>query len=287
LRLALAQTLVTPEVAANAASIRRALRRAKAEGADLVQLTEGALSGYGRKALTPFERWTGDDWAALRHHSERIAGLAGELGLWVVLGSVHPLDAVQRPHNSLYVIDPGGAVVTRYDKRLCSQSEISGWYTPGLAPTVFTAGGVRFGCALCIEVRFPEIFRFYREQAVHAVLLSSFTAGRRDEADARQDAIFGITAQAHAANNACWVAMVTPANPFQGAPTQLIDPLGHVVAAAALHEEAVIVGEIELGPGSPWAAAGPARLWREQARDGEIYRSRASRSPRSQLRTSF
>jgi hypothetical protein len=31
--------------------------------------------------------------------------LAGRLGLWVVLGSTHPLTGLHKPHNCLYLID--------------------------------------------------------------------------------------------------------------------------------------------------------------------------------------
>jgi predicted amidohydrolase len=84
------------------------------------------------------------------------AGLAAQLGLWTVFGSLHPLTPPRRPHNSLYVISPSGVVVTRYDKRFLSNTEITWMYTPGREPVVFDAEGLRFGCALCIEVTFPR-----------------------------------------------------------------------------------------------------------------------------------
>jgi predicted amidohydrolase len=52
--IALAQTPASVEVPRNLHHITTMMRRAKAAGADLVQFTEGALSGYGRKLLTPF-----------------------------------------------------------------------------------------------------------------------------------------------------------------------------------------------------------------------------------------
>jgi predicted amidohydrolase len=43
----------------------------------------------------------------------------------VVLGSAHPLTPPHRPHNSLYVISDKGQLVDRYDKRFCSNTEIT------------------------------------------------------------------------------------------------------------------------------------------------------------------
>jgi predicted amidohydrolase len=285
--IALAQTRVGVGIPLNLRHIAAMMRKAKAAGADLVQFTEGALSGYGRKVLTPFEQWHDEDWRRLRRASDQIAGLAGELGLWVLIGSVHRLENGSRPHNCLYLIGPDGAVRTRYDKRFCSHNELAGWYTPGAEPVVFEINGVRFGCAICLEVRFPELFDEYRRLGVHCVLVSAFTAARHDKEDARQDEIFAMTAQAHAANNSYWVGFVTPSNPFQGPVTQLIDPLGNVVAKAARHRGDLLIGRIDIGEGSLWGKIAFGRAWRESARSGEIYRERQIDTPRSRDRQSF
>ena len=285
--IALAQTPVGVDVARNAGHIKAMMRKAKAAGADLVQFTEGALSGYGRKVLTPFEQWRAEDWAGLQQASDEIARLAGELGLWVLVGSVHPLEDGRRPHNCHYLIGPDGRLRTRYDKRFCSHNELLGWYTPGSEPLVFEINGVRFGCAICLEVRFPEVFDDYRRLGVHAVLVSTFTAARDDQEDARQDDIFAITAQAHAANNCYWVSLVTPSNPFQGPVTQLIDPLGNVAAKSSRHRRDLVIGRIDAGEGSLWHKVTFGRTWRESARNGDVYRERRVDTPRSRDRQSF
>lgn len=285
--IALAQTPVSPAVSHNLSHIIAMMARAKAAGADLVQFTEGALSGYGRKVLTPFEQWRAEDWTRLRQASDEIARLASELELWVLIGSIHPLESGSRPHNCLYLIGPDGTVRTRYDKRFCSHTELSGWYTPGAEPIVFEINGVRFGCAICLEVRFPEVFDEYRRLGAQCVLVSTFTASRLDAEDARQDDIFAITAQAHAANNNFWVSLVTPSNPFQGPVTQLIDPLGNVVAKASRHRDALVVGRVDIGEGSLWSKIGFGRTWRDQARSGAVYRDLRVDTPRSRDRQRF
>jgi predicted amidohydrolase len=285
--VALAQTPVGRDVSRNLRHITAMMAKAKAADADLVQFTEGALSGYGKKVLTPFEQWRVEDWARLRQASDRIARLANELGLWVVFGSVHPLENGSRPHNCLYVIGPDGTVQTRYDKRFCSHTELSGWYTPGAAPILFDVNGVRFACAICLEIRFPEVFDEYRRLGAQCVLMSTFTGARDDPEDARQDDIFAVTAQAHAANNNFWVSFVTPSNPFQGPVTQLIDPLGNVVAKAGRHRSALVLGRVDVGEGSVWKKIGFGRAWRDSARSGAIYRERRVDTPRSRDRQSF
>jgi predicted amidohydrolase len=287
LTIALAQTPVSPDIARNLRHITAMMRRAKAAGADLVQFTEGALSGYGRKRLTPFEQWREADWTRLRQASDEIAVLAGQLGLWVLVGSVHPLENGSRPHNCLYLIGPDGTVRTRYDKRFCSHNELAGWYTPGTEPIAFDVKGVRLGCAICLELRFPEVFDEYRRLGAQGVLVSTFTAARLDQDDARQDDVLAVSAQAHAANNCFWVSLVTPSNPFQGPVTQLIDPLGNVVAKAGRHRGALVTGDLDVGKDSVWRKIGFGRAWRESARDGAIYRALRVDTPRSRDRQSF
>jgi predicted amidohydrolase len=110
-----------------------------------------------------------------------IARLAGELRLWTVLGSVHPLTPPHRPHNSMYVISDRGELVTRYDERLLSSTKLSFMYTPGSGPVTFEADGLRFGCAMGIEVHFPELFAEYERLDVDGVLFSSTGPGRASD----------------------------------------------------------------------------------------------------------
>jgi predicted amidohydrolase len=222
----------------------------------------------------------------LRQASEEIAHLASALGIWVLVGSVHPLEDGKRPYNCLYLVGPDGTVRTRYDKRFCSHTELTRFYTPGSEPILFELDGVRLGCAICLEVRFPDVFDEYRRLGAHGVLVSTFAAARDDREDARHD-IFAVTAQAHAANNGYWVSLVTPSNRFQGPVTQLIDPLGNVVAKSSRHRSDLVVSRIGVGEGSLWQKIALGRAWRDSAREGEIYRERRVDTPRSRNRRTF
>jgi predicted amidohydrolase len=153
--VATAQSLITPDIAENGRNIRVLMAEAKTAVARLVHFPEAALSGYAKAQIND---WNAVDWAAIPGELEMICDLARALDLWVVLGCNHRLTQPNRPHNSLYVISSGGEIVTRYDKRLCSHTEITGWYSPGTEAVAFEVDGLRFGCALCIEVQFPELF---------------------------------------------------------------------------------------------------------------------------------
>ncbi|MFH9355548.1 carbon-nitrogen hydrolase family protein [Kitasatospora sp. NPDC017646] len=186
LRLAVAQSTV-PEDPANRAAVRAAgedIRALMVEpagaGARLAQFPEGALVYPDKRVVatgpdgTPVPAdWSGATWDVLRQEAQRIAALSGELRLWTVFGSLHPLTPPARPHNSLYVVSDQGRLVARYDKRFLSNTELSYLYTPGRPePTVFDVDGVRFGLAICIEANFSALFAEYERLDVDCVLLS-------------------------------------------------------------------------------------------------------------------
>ncbi|MGN6523010.1 MAG: carbon-nitrogen hydrolase family protein, partial [Actinomycetes bacterium] len=127
LAIATCQPTSSSDPRANGAEVRRMLREASAAGARLAHFPEGFLSGY---AVEDVASWDGVDWALVRSELEEVAALAGELGIWVVLGSAHPLIEPHWPHNSLYVISDKGRLVDRYDKRKCSHTELTRFYTP-------------------------------------------------------------------------------------------------------------------------------------------------------------
>jgi predicted amidohydrolase len=163
-----------------------------------------------------------------------IQALCRDLGIWAVIGSCHFVDASARPRNSLYIIDPQGEVLDRYDKRFCSQSEITEWYSAGKKQVVFEVNGLRIGCATCIEIQFPEVFLDYEKQDVDCVLFSSYS----------DSTMFGIQAQGHAACNNYWMSMSVPTNKSQKLPSNFVGPSGDVISRCHSGVDSIVVNEI-------------------------------------------
>ncbi|MFE0757844.1 carbon-nitrogen hydrolase family protein [Inquilinus sp. NPDC058860] len=275
LRIAVAQSRIDRDVRANGREIRGLMRQAAAGGARLVQFPEGAASGYAKSEVTA---WDGIDWPALREELEETAALAGSLGLWVALGSAHPLTPPHRPHNSLYVISDTGALAGRYDKRRCSHTEITGWFSPGAAPLTFAVDGFTFGCALCIENVFPEVFVEYEALGVDAVLVSAYS----------RDPVFGALARGHAAATCLWIALANPARCSRELSAALVGPNGHVLAEAGRDgESGLVFGTLDRADPAFAVALEKARPWRRTARLGGIYESRRVEDPRSRDRLGF
>lgn len=259
--VATAQSRISADVRRNGRHIRALMRRARAAGADLIHFPEGAASGYVENEIRD---WADVDWEALRDELARTRALAGELGIWVVLGSNHRLPGAYPPHNSLYVISDRGVLHGRYDKRWCSHDEIHDWYSPGTAPFVFEVNGLRFGCAICIEIQFPEVFLEYLRLGVHCVLLSSYA----------DIAMFGVQARGYAASLTSWFSLSNPVNASSTMPAVMIGPSGEVVSRCRRNRAGLIVTTLD--PDAPeWEIPlRRARPWREIAREGGVYRDR-------------
>ena len=251
------------------------MRRAKAAGARLAHFPEGALTGYAKHQI---HDWGAVDWDAVREEFESTAALAGELELWVVVGGAHRLTGPHRPHNSLYVISDAGELVGRYDKRRLSHAEINGFYTPGFGPLVFEVDGWRFGCVICIETVFPDLFAEYERLDVDAVLLSMYyNLPERN-----------LMAQAHASINSYWISFANSADCGAVSPSAVYGPDGLPLAICEGNGSPTLICTV-LDPAAPEfdIPLTKARPWRRSASSGEIYEQRRVDDERSRDQTQF
>jgi predicted amidohydrolase len=270
--------------------VRELMRQARGAGARIIHFPEGAtcsphkriMSATGPAEVGPAD-WDRADWPVLRQELAAIARLAGELRLWTVLGSVHPLTPPHRPHNSMYVISDRGELITRYDERLLSNTKLSHLYTPGSGPVTFEVDGLRFGCAVGIEVHFPEVFAEYERLDVDGVLFSSTGPGQTSDGAAA----FATEAQAHAAANSLWVSFAMSAQHSAAAPAGIIAPDGRWAARCPGHgRPAVAIADLDNQPESIDIAVARARPWRRLARAG-IYDAHLVTDDRSDDRGGF
>ncbi len=293
LRLAVAQTIVPEDptdpgaLRESGAQIRQLMRDASAAGVGLVQFPEGAITYPGKYVMSSAgpdtlaaADWSWVNWDVMREEAEQVAALAGELGIWTVFGSLHPLTQPRRPHNSLYVVTPEGGLLARYDKRYLSNTEVSWMYTPGTDPVTFQAGGLTFGCALCIEVNFPEVFAAYEQRGVDCMLVSVMV----------EDAIRPVIAQSYAAVHCYWVGYSCAAQHSRSVQAGIVAPGGRWLARCPGNGQPALA-IADLDPDSTdediVIALRHARPWRRTARDGLYARHAAHGDPRSDNRTVF
>ncbi|MFC7340322.1 carbon-nitrogen hydrolase family protein [Saccharopolyspora griseoalba] len=231
LRLATCQFPTTADIAANLAWVRHQLTQAAEAGAHLVHFGEAALSGY---AGTDFAGFDGYDWTHLRRATEQVMATAAELGVWVVLGTAHPLADGLKPHNSLHVVDDRGQLRERYDKRFCSGDPQTttgdlAHYTPGDHTCTWQVRGVTCSALICYDYRFPELHRDLARRGAQ-LLLHSFHTGGVPAARLREITA-GIGAQ-QAAHNPAASTLTYPAVTMPAAMTA-VAASDHVRVSAA------------------------------------------------------
>jgi nitrilase len=189
MKVAAIQMVSSMRLDENLARARTLLADAAAQGAELAVLPEyfcllgrrdtdklGVQEAFGAGPLQTF-----------------LAGLARELGLWIVGGTVPlSIECAKSPgtqvFNSSLAFAPDGRCVARYDKmhlfRFDSgheQFDETRVLQPGATPVLFELPARdghtwRVGMSVCYDLRFPELYRHYARQGADVMLVpSAFT----------------------------------------------------------------------------------------------------------------
>ena len=147
----------------------RMIREAAANGADFTVLPEMFSCLYSRKYFRSF--------AAMGHESTVaiLSALAKELGIYIVGGSV-PESADGKLYNTCFIFDREGRQIACHRKvHLFDNDSLnvheSHTFSPGSEITVFDTEFGKMGCAVCFDVRFPELFRAMAMRGAKLVFL--------------------------------------------------------------------------------------------------------------------
>jgi len=170
---------------------------------------------------------------------EFLRGMARERQIHVHGGSIAER-AGEKLFNTTVVFDPAGNEVARYRKihlfDIVSPDGTgyreSSTYGAGAELVTYEADGVKVGCAICYDVRFPELFLALRRAGAEVIFLpSAFTLQTGKDH-------WEVLIRARAIETQCW--MVAPAtwgkhteragDRFTYGHSLVCDPWGHVVA---------------------------------------------------------
>jgi predicted amidohydrolase len=144
-----------------------AVLRAVDNGADLVMFSEQYATGW-----RPADAG-GDDHLSGDEVKDRWLSLAREFGV-AVAGSYARDVPDALPRNVMLVAGPDGEVLAEYAKmHLFTPGGEDMRYSAGAEPVCFSYGGVKFGCAVCFDLRFPELFRAYLHEGCACVLVQA------------------------------------------------------------------------------------------------------------------
>jgi deaminated glutathione amidase len=245
-RVAAVQTVSGGDVGANLAAIEPWVVDAAARGAKLVLLPE-YFGIFGARATDKVAVREVDGHGAQQDWLSRVAR---ENHVWLVGGSV-PIATTDpaRVRSACLVYDSGGGRVARYDKmHLFAFSRGEERYDeartiePGEEPVAVETPFGRIGLSVCYDLRFPELYRHYRDVTL-LLVPSAFTA-------VTGAAHWHLLLRTRAVENQCYVLAAAQGGLHaNGRRTYghsvLIDPWGEIVAEIE-QGEGVIVGDVVL-----------------------------------------
>ena len=236
---------IEPEVNLRAAA--EAIRRARDAGADFV-LTPETTDMMEMKRRDAFAKAKGE---AEHPGLAQLRDLAGELGCWLLIGSLVIRLSDERLANRSFLIDPAGQVAARYDKIHMFDVEVpdgqsyreSKAYQPGGAAVLADLPWGRLGLTVCYDLRFPQLYRALAQAGAEVLTVpSAFTrlTGR---------AHWHVLLRARAIETGSFVlAPAQCGETSQGRQTYghslIVAPWGEVLAEAG-EEPAVILAEID------------------------------------------
>jgi len=274
--IASCQFPVSGNIKENADYILKQIRLSKIKGAEVVHFPECALSGYGG---ADFEDYDNFDWNTLKTKTDEIRSITKDLDLWVLLGSTHQLTLGNKPHNSIYVINPDGKVINRYDKRFCTGSDLD-YYSPGDHFVNFKIKNINCGLLICYDVRFPELYREYRKTDTD-IIFQSFYNARHDE-NCIHPKIMPVTAQVRAATNAFYMSLTNSSAPYSW-PCYFITPDGLVLKKLPANKPDILISSIDITK-NYYDASRPFRM---DAIGGKLNSGDVINDPKSKNRTSY
>jgi len=128
--------------------------KAAREGAELICFSEQFATGWNPSSSAFAESVEGPICSAFSDIARDY-----EIG---VLGSFRE-KSDGNLKNTGVVFDNHGRIISKYSKiHLFSPAGEDRYYTPGDTPSIFEYDGVKFGIAICYDLRFPELFLTYK-----------------------------------------------------------------------------------------------------------------------------
>jgi len=248
LRAALVQVNAGAEIGPNLDKAAALIRRARAEGAELIALPENvAMMVQGRDKILAR--------AKPEHEHPGVPffqDLARETGAWIMTGTLAILLEDGRVANRAFLMDPAGSIQARYDKIHMFDVDLpngesyreSATFRPGnravVAPTPW--GGL--GMTICYDVRFPHLYRRLARAGASVITVpAAFTmpTGR---------AHWHVLLRARAIETGCYILAPAQTGMHDGGRgtyghALIVSPWGEILADAG-EEPGFIVADLDL-----------------------------------------
>jgi deaminated glutathione amidase len=249
LRVAAIQMQSGRDPVRNSADMIALVREAASSGAAFVQTPE--MTGFltrGRAEMMRNVRKQGNDKIVAA-----ASKLAGELGIYLHIGSTAILRDDGKIANRAFLFGPDGGLITTYDKIHMFDVDLdkgeswreSATYEPGTRAVVADLPFGKLGFAVCYDVRFPQLFR--EEALAGAQILTAPAAFTKQTGEAH----WHILQRSRAIENGAFMVSAAQAGLHEdGRETyghsMIVDPWGRIVAEAGGDGPEIIHAQIDL-----------------------------------------
>ncbi len=245
MRIALASPRIATSLDDGLRRVERLIAHAADRRAEIVCFPEAYLPGLRGQDFDvfPFDR---DDQQRVL---ERASDLARAHSIAVILGMEMIAEAGRQI--AAVVFGRNGELQGYQTKNQLDPAE-DAYYAPGTTRTLFEAGGVKFGIAICHEGwRYPETVRWAAMRGAkivfHPQLTGSDRTGARLEQWGQPDAPYYEKAMLmRSIENTIYFASVNYAVKYQESATSIIGPDGRMHAHLPYGEEGVLVHDIDV-----------------------------------------
>lgn len=182
--------------------------------------------------------------------------LAGELGVWLHLGSLGIQVNDKRIANRSYLIDPSGGIAARYDKLHLFDVDLPGgesyresdYYDPGTKAVVadLDLDGVpaKLGMTICYDLRFPALYRALASAGANMIAIPAAFTKQTGEAH------WHTLIRARAIETGAYVFAATQGGLHENGRStfghsMIVSPWGEILAEAG-EDPCVVFAEIDL-----------------------------------------
>jgi predicted amidohydrolase len=117
------------------------------------------------------------------------------------------------------------------------------FYTAGNHFVVFEVNQIKCGLLICYDVRFPELYRAYKQMDVKVLFQSFYNA--RQKPGGIHPKIMPLTAQARAATNAFYMSL-TNSSAAESWPCHFITPDGLIAGKSETNQATLLISQINL-----------------------------------------
>lgn len=248
LKIACVQLTPDGDRVANIETAVAGIRRAAADGAQLVALPEYATQLHSSGRVMRAGAGTEPDDPALA----AFRAVARECGVWVLVGSLTMRADIDKIFNRSYLITDDGVVAASYDKLHMFDATLpdgrtireGALYEAGTRAVLIETPWGRVGLTICYDLRFPQLYRALAQGGAKVIFVpAAFT---RPTGQMHWHALL----RARAIENACYIVApatcgTSPESHATFGHSLVVDPFGAIVVEAG-DEPGVFHAEIDL-----------------------------------------